>query len=150
PMRRASEMPWVDSMIQIGLRGAGSGRRAEVDAAREFGSILVKADELHKTGVEKVLRKVPPAAHYYVTVDIDGLDPSIAPATGAPEFGGLSYYEATDLLKGIASKGNLVGFDMVEVAPSLGGGNSTSLLAAQLILNMIGALVQERQIKSDG
>jgi agmatinase len=148
PMRRASEMAWVDSMIQIGLRAAGSARQTEVDAAREYGSILVKAAELHKVGVEEVLRKVPPADRYYVTVDIDGFDPSIAPGTGFPPFGGLTYYEATDLLRGIATKGKVVGFDLVEVAPGLDIANSTSFLAAQLILNMIGALAHAGQIGS--
>jgi agmatinase len=133
-------------MIQIGLRGAGSARQAEVDAARQYGSVLVKAEELHKVGVEAVLQRVPAADCYYVTVDIDGLDPAIAPGTGFPPFGGLTYYQATDLLRGIAAKGKVVGFDLVEVAPGLDTGNITSFLAAQLILNMIGALAHEGQI----
>lgn len=148
PMRRASEMDWVDSMVQIGLRGTGSARLQEVDAARDFGSILVTADELHTAGVEKVLSKVPAGARYYVTVDIDALDPSIAPGTGFPLFGGLSYYEATGLLRGIVSRGCLVGLDVVEIAPSLDTGNTTSFLAAQLILNTLGALAHGGQIGS--
>ena len=148
PMRRASEMAWVNSMIQIGLRGAGSARRAEVDAARAYGSVLVKAEELHRLGVDEILRRVPAAERYYVTIDVDGLDPSIAPGTCFPSFGGLTYYEATNLLRGIASKGKVVGLDFVEVAPSLDMANITSFLAAQLIVNMIGALAHEGQIGS--
>lgn len=149
PMRRASEMAWVNAMIQIGLRGAGSARRAEVEAARAYGSVLVKAEELHRLGVDEILRKVPPAERYYITIDVDGLDPSIAPGTCFPSFGGLTYYETTNLLRGIASKGKVVGLDFVEVAPSLDTtANITSLLAAQLIINMIGALAHEGQIGS--
>jgi agmatinase len=146
PMRRASEMGWVSSMIQIGLRGNGSARQAEVDAARKYGSVLIKAAELHELGVAEVLRKVPAAERYFVTIDIDGLDPSIAPGTGFPPFGGLTYYEATNLLRGVASKGKVVGVDIVEVAPSLDVANITSFLAAQLIVNLIGALAHEGQI----
>jgi len=146
PMRRASEMPWVASMIQIGLRGAGSARQAEVDAARAFGSVLVKAADVHRLGVEAVLEKMPPAERYFVTIDIDGLDPAIAPGTGFPPFGGLTYYQATDLLRGIASRGKVVGLDVVEVAPALDHAGMTSFLAAQLILNMLGALAHAGQI----
>ena len=146
PMRRASEMPWVRGMAQIGLRGLGSARQVEVDAARAYGSVLVGAEEVHRVGVEAVLERIPAADRYYVTFDADGLDPAIAPGVNDPGFGGLTYYEATNLLRGIARKGRIVGFDFVEVVPSADVANLTSLLAARLILNLIGALAHEGQI----
>src|SRR5262245_53801063 len=90
PMRRASELPWVTSMIQIGLRAVGSARRREVEDAAAFGSIRVRAEELHEAGVEAILRRVPEAAAYYISLDTDALDPAIAPGINALEFGGLT------------------------------------------------------------
>ncbi len=146
PMRRASELPWVRGMAQIGLRSVGSGRQIEFDDARAYGSVLIGAEELHRIGVEAALARIPAAERYYVTFDADGLDPAIAPGTRALAFGGVTYYEATNLLRGIATRGNVVGFDFVEVAPALDVGNITSFLAARLILNMIGALAHTGQI----
>ena len=146
PMRRASEMAWVSGMAQIGLRAVGSARQGEVDDARAYGSILVTARELHRDGVETALDRIPDGAGYYVTFDADALDPSIAPGVGTPGFGGVTYYEATDLLRGIAGKGTVVGYDFVEVVPSLDVNDMTSLVAARLTLNMIGAMAHSGQI----
>jgi agmatinase len=148
PMRRASELPWVSGMAQIGLRGVGSGRRLEFDLARACGSVIIGAEELHRDGVDAALARLPAAARYYVTFDADGLDPAIAPGVGAPAFGGLDYYEATNLLRGVAAKGTVVGFDFVEVVPNRDVQNLTSLLAARLTLNLIGAIAHTGQIGS--
>ena len=146
PMRRASEMPWVSGMAQIGLRGVGSGRQQEFDDARGYGSILVTARELHDRGVGAALERIPVAERYYVTFDADGLDPAIAPGVNAPAPGGLTYYQAFDLLRGLAERGRIVGFDLVEVAPARDPVGITSLHAARLILNLIGALAHTGQI----
>jgi agmatinase len=145
-MRRASEMPWVTGMAQIGLRGVGSARRQEVDDARAFGSVLIRAEEVHERGVDEILRRIPPSSRYYITLDADGLDPAIAPGVNDPGFGGLTYYEASNLLRGVARKGRVVGYDVVEVVPRADVQNLTSLLAARLTLNLMGAIVHEGQI----
>ncbi|MGH7266659.1 MAG: agmatinase [Candidatus Rokuibacteriota bacterium] len=149
PMRRASELPWVTSMIQIGLRAVGSARKQEVDDAAAFGSIRVRAEELHRVGVEEILRRVPDAATYYISLDTDAIDPAIAPGINALEFGGLTYFEVSNLLRGIAGKGRIVGFDVVEIAPGKDHQNITSLLAARLTLNLLGAMAHGGQIGSD-
>ncbi len=146
PMRRASEMPWVEGMAQIGLRAVGSARQAEVDDARAYGSLLVTARELHRDGVDAILDRIPDGGRYYITFDADALDPAIAPGVGTPGFGGVTYYQATDLLRGIAEKGPVAGFDFVEVVPSLDVNDMTSHLAARLTLNMIGAMAHAGQI----
>jgi len=145
-MRRASEMPWVKGMAQIGIRGFGSARKPEFDDARKYGSILVGAEELHRVGVEDVLRRVPTSERYYIAIDADSLDPAIAPGVWSPSFGGLTYYEVTNLFRGIAAKGRVVGFDFVEVIPSIDVQHMTSRLAARLIMNLIGALARTGQI----
>lgn len=146
PMRRASEMPWIRGMAQIGIRGFGSARRGEFDAARAYGSVLIGAADVHRTGVDAVLSRIPAAERYYVTLDMDGLDPSIAPAVASPAFGGLTYYQVADVLRGIAGKGRLTGFDVVEIMPERDGGDLTSRLAARLMLTLLGALAHTGQI----
>ena len=145
-MRRASEMPWVKGMVQIGVRGFGSARKREFDDAREYGSVLVGAEEVHRAGVEAVLGRLPPSERYYITIDADSLDPAIAPGVWSPAFGGLTYYEVTNLFRGIAAKGKVIGFDFVEVIPSVDVQDTTSRLAARLIMNLIGALAHTAQI----
>ena len=145
-MRRASELPWVKGMAQIGIRGFGSARETEFKDTRAYGSVIVGAEELHRAGVEAVLSRVPDAPAYYITLDADGLDPSIAPGIWSPAFGGLTYYEATNLLRGVAAKGRVHGFDLVEVIPSLDVHHLTSRLAARLIMNLLGALARSGQL----
>jgi agmatinase len=73
----------------------------------------------------------------YVTFDLDGLDPSILPATGTPEPGGLDWFEAVDLLKAVAGRARIVGMDIVELAP-IPGQVASDFLAARLTYRMIG------------
>lgn len=146
PMRRAAEMPWVQGMAQIGMRGTGSARQQEVDAARAHGSVMIRAEEVHEAGVAAALARIPAAARYFITFDADGLDPAIAPGVGSPMFGGLTYFQATNLLKGVASRGRIVGCDFVEVVPALDPHGLTSLMAARLVLNLIGAMAHAGQI----
>ena len=148
PMRRASEMEWVSGMAQIGLRAYGSARQGEVDDAIAYGSVLVTAEELHRDGVDAVLERIPDSARYYITFDADGLDPTIAPAVLTPGYGGVTYYEASNLLRGLARKGQIVGMDFVEIVPALDINDMTSLVAARLILNLIGQMAWSGQIGS--
>ena len=137
PMRRASEMAHVSKMMQIGLRGLGSSGKKDFEQARAWGSTLVTARDVHEKGAAGVAKLIPQAKNYYITVDIDGLDPSICPGTGSPQAGGLMYQQVSDLMEAVVNKGNLVGFDLVEVAPPYDPCGQTSLYAAQLILDLI-------------
>jgi agmatinase len=146
PMRRAWEMPWVTAMIQIGIRGPSNARRSDYEDTRRYGSILVGAEELHRVGVAEVLGRVPPAERYYISFDFDALDPSIAPGVSGHAPGGLTYYEASNLLRGLAAKGRIAGCNVVEILPSNDVGSLTSLLACRLILNLLGAMAHTGQI----
>ncbi len=145
-MRRASEMPFVTGMAQLGLRGVGSARAREYEDARAYGSVLVSAAEIHRDGTEAALERIPAADRYYVTFDTDGLDPAVAPGVGSLAFGGLSYFQALDLLRGVAAKGRIVGFDLVEIVPALDVRNLTSLVGGRLIMNVIGLMARNGQI----
>ena len=97
-------------------------------------------EELAEEGLDRIPRD--PAC--YVTIDIDGFDPSIAPGTGTPSHGGFLYYEVLEILQGLAGKGEVVGLDLVEVAPDYDPTGITSFLAAQLLMNVLGFVFHER------
>lgn len=137
PMRRSSELPHVGKMMQIGLRGLGSSGPADFAEARAWGSTIISTPELRREGIEAIIAKIPDAEHYYITVDIDGLDPSLCPGTGSPQPGGLMYEEVNDLIYAVVKKGHVVGFDVSEVAPPYDHADQTSLYAAQIILDFI-------------
>jgi agmatinase len=139
PMRRLREMPWVRDIYEIGLRGAGSARPADVEAARAAGNVLVKADEVHRQGIEHVVEALPSGdARFYVTVDVDGLDPSVMPGTPWPLPGGLTFIQVAGLLRGVAARGQIVGIDVCEFAPSFDVNRLTALTIVRLLMNVMG------------
>lgn len=142
PIRRASEMDHVGAIFQIGLRGQGSARAEEMDAALSYGAEIVTAYELHDAGMEAVLARIPDGGRYYLTIDADGLDPAVMPAVAAPAPGGVTYHQARKLIHGLVAKGRLVGMDIVEITPGRDVNDITSITAGRLILNLIGAAVR--------
>ncbi|MGN8172022.1 agmatinase [Agrobacterium sp. 22117] len=138
PLRRASEKPWVTGMTQLGIRNVSSTAKEGYDYARAQGSDILSVRQIRKLGVDAVLARIPTGKRYYLTIDIDGFDPSIAPGTGTPSHGGFIYYEVLELIVGLAKQGTIVGVDLVEVAPDYDHTGSTAILAAQLLLNTIG------------
>lgn len=145
PMRRLSEMNHIGKMVQIGLRGLGSSRREDFMDAKAYGSILIPSREVHRIGVEGVLAKIPKANKYFVSIDIDGFDISIAPGVGSPSPGGMYYDEVMDMLTGISKMGEIVGFDLVEVAPQYDPAAITTRLAAMTMLNFMAQIMKNKK-----
>jgi len=147
PMRRASELPWVTGMVQVGLRGIGSARPAEVADARAWGSRLVTAREVLARGIDAALEQVPRGGEFLVTIDCDGLDPAVFPAVGGPAPGGLLYHHVTELVRGVAARGRIAGLDVVEFGPAydLASGIS-ALICARFVFTAIGAMIRSGQI----
>lgn len=144
PMRRASEKPWVTGMTQLGIRNVSSTAKEGYDYARSVGSDILSVRQVRRLGVEGVLERIPAKKRYYLTIDIDGFDPSIAPGTGTPSHGGFAYYDVLEIIAGLAKRGSIVGVDLVEVAPDYDQTGSTAILAAQLLLNTIGRIFAKR------
>ncbi len=144
PMRRAAEKSYVTGLSQIGIRNVSSTARDGYVDARAMGSDIQSVRQVRKMGVNAMLDRIPESVRYYVTVDIDAFDPSIAPGTGTPSHGGFLYYEVLELLAGLAKRGQIVGLDLVEVAPDYDQTGSTSTLAAQLLMNVIGRILHEK------
>ncbi|HCP17975.1 MAG: agmatinase [Candidatus Puniceispirillum sp. TMED52] len=144
PMRRAAEKPYVTGLSQIGIRNVSSTARDGYADARSMGSDILSVRQFRALGVDQVLARIP-SGRVYITIDIDGFDPSIAPGTGTPSHGGFLYYEALELLDGLARRGNIIGIDLVEVAPDYDHTGSTTTLAAQILLNVIGRMLYHRK-----
>jgi agmatinase len=144
PMRRAAEKPYVTGLTQLGIRNVSSTAREGYDDARAMGSDILSVRQVRKLGIDAVLERIPAGERYYVTIDIDGFDPSIAPGTGTPSHGGFLYYEGLELLDGLAKRGTIVGVDLVEVAPDYDPSDLTAILSAQLLMNLIGRMMHHR------
>lgn len=140
PIRRIAELPFIQDIVTLGIRGLRANEE-DLEAAGARGNRIVTAAATRRDGLAAVLAQVPRAERIYVTLDVDALDPGIAPGTGTPDPGGLSYMEARDLLQGIVRKGRIVGFDLVEVNPWLDPTGVTPLTAAQLIIEFLAAIL---------
>lgn len=143
PMRRASEMKHVAGIVQVGIRGVGSARLSEIEAARNYGSRIVTARELHSQGVEAALRHIPQGARVVITLDCDGLDPGIMPGVAARTPGGLTYTQVIDLIAGVGTRAEIAGFDLVELYPPADIDGLSALTAARLLVNVIGTIARQ-------
>ncbi|MBV8912597.1 MAG: arginase family protein, partial [Acetobacteraceae bacterium] len=107
-MRRASEMAHVGTMVQVGARGIGSAATGDYEDAVARGVRFVLAEHVYKAGVETAVHAIPPGGDIAICFDADGLDPSIMPAAIGRSPGGLSYWQALDLMRGAAARGRIV------------------------------------------
>lgn len=144
--RKAVEEHLIDptASLQIGIRGSLSA--GIVDEARAAGFTVLTMDEVASRGSDWVLQTVQRVAWrpIYVSLDIDAVDPAFAPGTGTPEVAGFSSREIVTLLRGLRGM-NLVGFDVVEVAPQYDAGEITALLAANLVYEFLMLLAAARK-----
>jgi len=146
PMRRASEKKYVTGMTQIGIRNVSSTAKDGYEDARLRGSSIFSVRQFRNLGLNKILEVIPKNKRYYITIDIDAFDPSIAAGTGTPSHGGFYYYEVLELLDAIIQQGEVIGMDLVEVAPDYDLSFSTSTLAAQLLMNAIGRILYYKNL----
>lgn len=140
PFRRAVEEGLLDGdrVVQIGVRGTGYAAD-DFDWSREQGFRVVQAEECwHKslTPLMAEVREKVGGGPVYLSFDIDGLDPAFAGGTGTPEVGGLTTIQGIEIIRGCAGL-DLVGCDLVEVAPAYDPTGNTSLVAANLLYEML-------------
>ena len=139
--RRAIEEGLIDAhkMVQIGLRTTGYSAE-DFDWSRKQGARVVTAEECWYKSLSPLMDEVRDAfgskVPAYLSFDIDGLDPSVAPGTGTPEPGGLMASQGVEIIRGCFGL-NLVGCDLVEVSPPYDNTGNTSLLAANLLFEML-------------
>ena len=146
PMRNCAALPYVGKIIHLGIRGIGSSGPADFADARAYGDKIYSVKQTRSIGIERILQDLTPGGKVYVTFDIDGMDAAIAPATGSPMFGGFQYEEVVDMLEAIAKHNQVIGCDMVEVAPPYDDvGTTTAYLAARLVSDLLGFVTKERE-----
>jgi agmatinase len=142
-MRRASEMPHVERIVQVGQRAIGSARPGDFADAQAWGVIFVPARAVHEHGIAPVLDAVPAGSQVLVAFDCDGLDPTIMPGVIAPAPGGLTYWQAIGILCGIAAKARIAAFDLVEFVPERDVVGLGALTAARIIINVLGLIARQ-------
>ena len=111
-----------------------------VETHARDGNLIIPAWDIHAKGADGVAALLPRGRNVYVTFDIDAFDPGIAPGTGTPEVGGLTFEQGRRLLELVLSENRIVGFDLVEVTPSLDPSQITALLGVQVMLEAVGML----------
>ncbi|MDR3564059.1 MAG: agmatinase [Negativicutes bacterium] len=146
PFRRAVEDGLLDPLrtIQIGIRG--SEHAGMPNYSLECGMRVIFIDEFDEMGVEAIIKEIHRVVgngKTYISFDVDGLDPAFAPGTGTPEAGGISMREALRIIRGLKGL-NLIGGDIVEVAPDLDPTGYTALNAATLMFEMLCVLADAR------
>jgi agmatinase len=121
-------------LTQVGIRSLSTGEAHDLDGLQ---TTIFYDFEMrnHADWIDRVVRSLTDPV--YITVDVDGLDPAIMPATGTPEPGGLSWYEATALLRAVISSREVVGVDLVELSP-IPSMTAPNFLCAKLVYKMLG------------
>eukprot|EP00823_Brevimastigomonas_motovehiculus_P003934 TRINITY_DN2508_c0_g1_i1.p1 TRINITY_DN2508_c0_g1~~TRINITY_DN2508_c0_g1_i1.p1 ORF type:complete len:325 (+),score=67.46 TRINITY_DN2508_c0_g1_i1:84-1058(+) len=137
-VNRAVGLSQVKKVIQLGMRGLANDLEAVENAIKDNTTIFT-GEQIHREGVEHILSQIPSSTNIYITFDVDVMDPSIAPGTGTIEPDGLSFAEIQGLLKGVASKGKLVGMDIVEINPVRDTSTRTEQTAIRLLIDTLGA-----------
>ena len=142
-MRRASEMDHIERIIQVGQRASGSARPQDVEDAKGWGAEFISARDIHANGLQQVIDLVPAGSNVIIAFDCDGLDPAIMPGVIGRAPGGLTYWQAIDLMHAIAEKSRISAFDLVEFMPDCDVDDIGALTAARIIVNAIGLIVRQ-------
>lgn len=131
------------STIQIGIRGSSE---LLWEFSYESGMTVIHAEEMETRGIESILtdaKTVVGDKPVYISFDVDSLDPAFAPGTGTPEVGGLTTREAQLLLRGLTGL-NLIGGDVVEVAPQYDSTTNTAHAGAQILFELLSLMAVNR------
>jgi agmatinase len=148
PMIRAHEAGWFAGLTQYGIRSLHT-KGDNITLAADRGVRTFWCQQAKDMLVDDLVAHLPKGGDVYITFDIDALDPAIAPGTGTPEPGGFTYYEAKEILLAVCARCNVIGMDLVEVAPQYDGpGQLTSLHGVRLILDTVGAAFRRRAAQS--
>ena len=148
PFRHAANEGLINTSksIQVGIRG-GLYQSSDVKMSPELGFQVLTAVECHKLGPEKIIQQIKErvgTSKAFLTFDIDFLDPAYAPGTGTPEIGGFSTAQALEIIRGLKDL-NIVGYDVVEVAPQYDAGTITSFAAANIMTEFMAHLAYRKK-----
>ena len=137
PMRRASEMAHVSAIHQVGIRSYGSATEKDISDAKNWGVQIYLAKDIHEKGIDWFLNSLPNSGKFFITLDVDGLDPSILPGTVALSPGGLDWRQTVACFEGISKKGKIIGLNIVELAPKNDINQISMIVVGRLILKCL-------------
>jgi agmatinase len=133
---RVAKLPTIKHITQIGMRGIANDEESAGNA-KALHTTVVTSEEIHRSGIAAAIAAIPRSENIYVTFDVDSMDPTLAPGTLEP--GGLNFAEIDELMKGIPTRGKLVGFDVVEVNPYRDSSGRTAQTAIRLMVDLLAA-----------
>ena len=143
-MRRASEMGWIENIIQVGARGIGSARPQDRQDALDWGVKFFPMREVVRGGIEPVIAEIPANCNLYIALDIDVMDPAVVPAVIGPAPGGFSYWQLLEILEAAARRARIAGFNLVELMPNADVGGRGALIAARIVAMVMGLAARQR------
>jgi agmatinase len=144
-MRRASEMGWVENIIQVGARGIGSARPKDRQDALDWGVEFFPMREVVRNGIDPIIAAIAPGANLYLALDIDVMDPAVVPAVIGPAPGGLSYWQIDEILEATAARATIRGFNLAELMPAADIGGRGALVAARIVAMVMGLAARQRR-----
>ncbi len=139
PMRRSIELGSVSGLSSLGVRGFSSNTQA-YEQGQKMGVQVIPALKMLRMGIPQAVASIPKAAQYYISLDVDVIDPSLFTGTGTPVPGGFTYYQMKEILQEVAKKGKIAGFEFVEVAPDYEVFQTSSRMASRLIMDFLAAI----------
>lgn len=144
-MRRASEMDHVSEIIQIGARGIGSGHSSDMADAIDWGAKFFTAWDIHRQGLKPAIEQVKPGSEVILCFDIDAMDPSVAPNTIGRTPGGLSYFQALEVIIETSKRARIAAVDFVEIFPEMDVDGIGGLTVSRLVAATMGIIAEQRK-----
>jgi len=143
-MRRASEMGWVEKIIQVGARGIGSARVQDYQDALDWGVEFWPMRKVLRDGIDGIVEAIPAGANIYIALDIDVMDPATVPAVIGPAPGGFDYWQIIDIFQAVAKRARICGFNLTELMPTADIGGRGALVAARIVAMAMGLAARQR------
>ncbi len=143
-MRRASEMNHVKKIVQVGARGIGSGHSSDYEDAVAWGARFYTGPGIHRQGLGPAINGIDPGAEVILCIDIDAMDPSIAPNTIGRAPGGLTYYQVLELIVAASERGRIAAVDFVEIMPEADVDGIGGLTVSRLVAATMGIIARQQ------
>ena len=143
-MRRASEMDHVKKIIQVGARGIGSGHSSDYEDAVAWGAQFCTGPDIHRHGLGPAIDRIDPGAEVILCIDIDAMDPSVAPNTIGRAPGGLTYYQVLELIVAASERGRIAAVDFVEIMPEADVDGIGGLTVSRLVAATMGIIARRQ------
>jgi len=137
-------MGHIEKIIQVEARGLGSGHSSDYEDAVAWGDLFFMGPDIHANGLMQAIEQIDTGANVILCINIDAMDPSIAPNTIGRSPGGLSYYQVLELITGAAKRGRIATFVFVEIMPEVDIDGLGGLTVSRLAPATMGILTRQQ------